>query len=398
MRIFRPKPYEGTEPYLFVSYAHKDNERILPLIDRLQKDGYRLWYDEGIEAGIEWAKQVAAHLQASACMLAFITKNYMDSQNCLDEIEHAKNQTKPTVIVYLEDLDLPDWFKMRHNRTQAVLRSKYATEDESFQRLYQASILSSCRGQSMPDPAHDRIEIAPAVQPDRDEPATSVQSADQVEDTPSIPETISDSWEEIIASINNGTYASKYHVGDTKAIDLGTEGIVAMEIVAMNTDELADGSGTAAITWISKQLLRTSYRMDVFSNNWKKSEMRSYLKKTIMPLIPEIVRNAIKPVRKYSKSRLFGEEEIETTDDVWIPSCREISSRSRYYGEKIGATYPKAFHNNASRVKHKLNSSASWWWLRSAYSTYTFTGVNTDGSFNGSGASYTGGVTLGFCT
>ena len=67
--------------------------------------------------------------------------------------------------------------------------------------------------------------------------------------------TINDSWEDIIASVNDGTYKSKYKIGDTKSMDLGSEGVVEMQIAAFDADELADGSGTAAITWISKQLL-----------------------------------------------------------------------------------------------------------------------------------------------
>ncbi len=41
-----------------------------------------------------------------------------------------------------------------------------------------------------------------------------------------------------------------------------TEGIVEMQIVAFDADELADGSGKAAITWISKQLLNSDHRMN----------------------------------------------------------------------------------------------------------------------------------------
>ena len=47
----RPIAYSGDEPYLFISYAHKDSERVLPVILSLQEKGFRVWYDEGIEVG-----------------------------------------------------------------------------------------------------------------------------------------------------------------------------------------------------------------------------------------------------------------------------------------------------------------------------------------------------------
>lgn len=73
---------------------------------------------------------------------------------------------------------------------------------------------------------------------------------------------ISDDWSTIIASVNDGTYATKYKVGNYKALDLGSEGVVNMQIAGINKDALADGSGNAPITWISKELLTTNKRMN----------------------------------------------------------------------------------------------------------------------------------------
>ena len=73
---------------------------------------------------------------------------------------------------------------------------------------------------------------------------------------------ITDDWATILASIADGTYKSKYKVGNYKPLDLGSEGTINMQIAAFNKDTLADGSGTAAITWISKELLATSKRMN----------------------------------------------------------------------------------------------------------------------------------------
>ena len=221
-------------------------------------------------------------------------------------------------------------------------------------------------------------------------------------------ESISDTWSEIIANVSNGTYSTKYHIGDTKKIDLGTEGEVIMTIVGIDTDDLADNSGKAPITWISKQLLKTSHRMNPpYQSNtegtgalggWEKTEMRSYLKETVKPLIPEAVRNAIKPVKKYSRIyNVFGSavNDVLTTEDVWIPSYKEVFGSGL---ETLGPTYSTTFPDNASRIKSKAGSSAAWWWLRSANSNGNFSGVGTDGSYYSGGANYTGGVVLGFCT
>ncbi len=228
-----------------------------------------------------------------------------------------------------------------------------------------------------------------------------------------IDDTITDSWDDIIAASKNGTYKTKYKVGDTKKIDLGTEGIVAMQLVAMDTDDLADGSGKAPMTWISEQLLATSKRMNPSRTQnedgtyqegtgtiggWEKSEMRAYLKDTVMPMIPSNVRSAIKPVTKYTiiyDTSSSAVNDVATTEDVWIPSVREMGWP---YKETKGAMYSEKFPDNASRIKKKAGtSSASWWWLRSAYINNYFISVYSGGSNGDGGAILSGGVVLSFC-
>ena len=73
---------------------------------------------------------------------------------------------------------------------------------------------------------------------------------------------ITDTWEQIVASVNDGTYATKYKLGNYKPLDLGSEGIVNMQIVGVNVDTKADGTGTAPLTWMSRELLTTKKKMN----------------------------------------------------------------------------------------------------------------------------------------
>ena len=45
--ICRAIPFEGKEPYIFVSYCHADKEILYPLFEQMAMDGYRIWYDDG---------------------------------------------------------------------------------------------------------------------------------------------------------------------------------------------------------------------------------------------------------------------------------------------------------------------------------------------------------------
>ena len=220
-------------------------------------------------------------------------------------------------------------------------------------------------------------------------------------------ESISDTWSEIIANVSNGTYSTKYQVGDTKKIDLGTEGEVIMQIVGIDADDLADNSGKAPITWISKQLLKTNHRMNPSKQSgtsgtgtlggWEACEMRNYLINTIKPLLPSEVRNALKTVKKYSRIYNTSDEtavnNVVSNDDIWIPSAYEVNFTGY---ETSGIAYSTAFPDNASRIKHKVGGSVAWWWLRSASHTSNFSIVSSDGSNYNTTASISGSVAVGF--
>lgn len=141
----RVTSYRGNDPFIFISYAHSDTNRVMPILERLQLDGYRVWYDEGIEVGKDWAKYIVQHLKEAACMIAFISKNYLVSENCIDEIEYSKNEKVPTLMIYLEDVEQPEWMKLRHGRTQAIFCSQYGTGYRLFERIYEAEIIAPCK-------------------------------------------------------------------------------------------------------------------------------------------------------------------------------------------------------------------------------------------------------------
>lgn len=224
---------------------------------------------------------------------------------------------------------------------------------------------------------------------------------------------IEDTWTQIIAAIDNGTYKTKYHVGNYKPLDLGSEGIINMQIVAIDKDVKASGGGTAPITWIGEKLLVTSHSMNLelagdtgnrtigtgTIGGWEESEMRSWLKSTIKPLIPSEVRSRIVEVSKatyiYNSDETTTKNAI-TTDDVWIPSEREIfGGTSR---ESEGIYYSGVFNSAEMRKKMKVNgSSTTGWWLRSAYSTTSFRIVYYNGSVNYANAITAYCVAIGFC-
>lgn len=218
-------------------------------------------------------------------------------------------------------------------------------------------------------------------------------------------------WDDVIAATKNGKYKN-FEIGAMKELDLGSEGIVHMQIVGIDVDDLADGSGKAPLTFISKELLKTSHRMNPAYTagqegtgtlgGWEKSEMRSYLKDTIKPLIPATVRSGIKEVTKYTRIYTASPEaavnDVATTEDVWIPSRHEMFDGTTQYYETKGPRYGEIFSSNDSRKKSQVGATiASYWWLRSATNYSSFYYVYSDGLNYSSIAYNSYGVALGFC-
>lgn len=134
---------EENKNYIFISYAHKDKEMVVPIIKELQK-GYNVWYDDGIDPGTEWDENIAIHIEKSSFFLALMSNNYINSSNCKDELSFARDLGKNRLIIFLEEVELPSGLKMRLNRLQNIHKYKYEEETEFFKKLYNSYGISDC--------------------------------------------------------------------------------------------------------------------------------------------------------------------------------------------------------------------------------------------------------------
>lgn len=228
-----------------------------------------------------------------------------------------------------------------------------------------------------------------------------------IEDYPEVCERYT--WEQVLASIEDGTYKEKYQIGDAVPLDFGSEGVIDMQIAAFDSDTLADGSGTAAITWVGNQILNTSkvfgskeYTDEYKKLGWMNCSLRTYLQEEIQPMIPEFLRSQIVPVTKTEvgcNRSVANHYFIETTtNELWIPSVREVGLSTSY--EPSGPIYDELFASNASRRKKKVKSTKyATWWLRSFnINPYQYTKFVTE---EGTGSYYVPadrGVVPCFCT
>ena len=137
------RPYEGTQPYIFVSYAHKNDAAVLEIIGTLQSRGFRVWYDEGIEAGSEWPESIASHLERAQLVLAFLSPAYLCSDNCRKEMHYALTKKKPVINVYLEQTELSPGMEMQIGNLFALMKYTYPSEEYFYDKLFSAELLDA---------------------------------------------------------------------------------------------------------------------------------------------------------------------------------------------------------------------------------------------------------------
>ena len=158
------KAYNGNEPYAFISYSHQDRDAAMEIIEQMNRDSFRVWFDEGIKPGSEWDDNIASHIENCGVLIALISSNYLSSENCRDELNFARDLLKDRLLVFLEDVTLPSGMAMRMNRIQFIFRYKYESAEDFYAKFYSAKGMDNVRAQADGLPsANAIISAAPKV-------------------------------------------------------------------------------------------------------------------------------------------------------------------------------------------------------------------------------------------
>lgn len=228
-------------------------------------------------------------------------------------------------------------------------------------------------------------------------------------------------WSQIAEIAEEGTAEDCFEVGDTKDIVFtvgGTSITMPVIIAGFNHDDLADGSGKAAISIVcGKSLTHIATKAGSDGNffDWSSIYMRRYLNSTLKQSLPEALQSVIKNVNKvYNSGRDSSGQVLNklstTIDAIWVPSSTEVGFDSElasaYSAHGQGAQYP-LFTDNTSRTRKSAHYTSgtgkSVWLTRSMYTGYaaTMVAVSSAGAAQSgspsTSASTTAAIVFGFC-
>lgn len=227
------------------------------------------------------------------------------------------------------------------------------------------------------------------------------------------------SWAEISAISLSGTAQDVFSVGDTKDIQMTTGETVTFEIIGFNHenaesmyDDFYDENPICGITFASKNLLSSRYKMDndgQFANSgfYSATDLSQKLwaggppNNITDPMFPEEVLNVMRVIH----IEKYGELNSGTPDlrgmacNAFILSEQEVFGTRTYAGISEGTQYER-FTNSEARIKRLANGSGavSSWWLRSyAGGNSQFCIVGQNGQSSTANMTSEQGLCLAFC-
>ena len=225
----------------------------------------------------------------------------------------------------------------------------------------------------------------------------------------------SDSWMTIAKAVKSGNI-SKYNVGNTKTVNLGTYGTHTLRIANTSTPSECSTTGfsqTACGFVLEFADIITEHNMNDTKTNvggWPATTMRTFVNNDIYNSLPSELKNAIIDTTVVSgHGSTSGETNFTSTDKLYLLSTAEVwaqgssnkinydtardNTRQLDYYKNLGVTT-----SNYSGTIKKNGTSASDWWLRAAISgnTDSFLPVGNNGDWYNYSANFSCGVAPAF--
>ena len=135
------RPYEGEQKYIYIAHSFRDKRFVYPVIEQLTKDGYRVWYDEGLIYGYDTTTNLADKIARCTVVIAILSDNTVDSYQFKREINYAILKKKEIIAVMLDEVHLSPGMEMQMSAFPAIF--KYRLENNAFCKYEPDSIIEN---------------------------------------------------------------------------------------------------------------------------------------------------------------------------------------------------------------------------------------------------------------
>ena len=143
-----PEANIDTQPFLFISYCHRDSSAVLTDVCELKRHGVRFWYDKSIYAGEAWDDKALSVIKRENCagVLVYISENSVKSEAVSKELSCAKEKFNDEpgriISVHIGDRPLSAYIDTQ-DEISNVFRSVISESSKYIARLSMPSSLDA---------------------------------------------------------------------------------------------------------------------------------------------------------------------------------------------------------------------------------------------------------------
>ena len=111
--------------YVFVSYSHNEKDFVIKLVKLLRKNQIRVWFDERIELGHPWRREIAKAINSVDILIWVVSPACLNSEIAQWEVNLGRINGKLIIPIIYEPSCLPSWAK----------ETQYITYSQNFELL-----------------------------------------------------------------------------------------------------------------------------------------------------------------------------------------------------------------------------------------------------------------------
>jgi hypothetical protein len=144
-----PDPQQRSLGHVFLSYSSKDTKLVCEYEKLILEWGFTPWRDKSsIPGGASWNEEIQAKISGSYLLLAFVTRPFLRSHMCKEEIQAAIARNKSILLVQWTTVPRDSWLDQVVQSKQWIakppkdIRSPGAVD---FRRQLRRSILEAQR-------------------------------------------------------------------------------------------------------------------------------------------------------------------------------------------------------------------------------------------------------------
>ena len=149
----RVKPYDGTEARTAIIHVRDDDAVAFPLIERLSKNGLRIWHDSDIrKVMVEYKRNWKKQQTSCNSYLVLLTSNAINSHVFRERLTSAVESQKPFIVINtLGQDELSLGMRLQIEKGANVIHSNYIPKEKLAEDIISLHVLKECMGKPNPE-------------------------------------------------------------------------------------------------------------------------------------------------------------------------------------------------------------------------------------------------------